>query len=143
MTTNAQDRLEAPMTHDYARVGDCMHAGIFSCSPDTPVAEVAKMMGEHHVHAIAVPEVGHGRPWGTWAIVSDMDLMTAVAGGGLATARQLAAAPSPTISADEHLGSAAQMMGDHGVAHLVVVDSAGGYPVGIISTLDIAAAFGA
>ena len=29
-------------------------------------------------------------------------------------------------------------MGEHGVSHLVVVDSAGGYPLGVLSTLDIA-----
>jgi CBS domain-containing protein len=118
-----------------------MHAGIISCSPDTPLREVARLMAEHRVHAIAVPEVGHGRPWGTWGIVSDMDLMAAVAAERKAQARQLAAMPSPTISADEELGSAAQMMEEHAVAHLVVIDSADGYPVGIISTLDVACAY--
>jgi CBS domain-containing protein len=130
------------MIHDHVRVGDCMHAGIFSCSPDTPLDEVARLMGEHRVHAIAVPEVGHGRPWGTWGIVSDMDLMAAVAAGREATARQLTTASSPTISADEDLGSAARAMCAGGVSHLVVLDGAGGYPVGIISTLDIASAYG-
>lgn len=130
------------MTHDHVRIRDCMHAGIFSCSPDTPLDEVARLMGEHRVHAIAVPEIGHGRPWGTWSIVSDMDLMTAVANGREATARELAQSPSPTISADAPLGTAAQLMGKHGVAHLVVIDSAGGYPIGIVSTLDVASAYG-
>jgi CBS domain-containing protein len=32
-------------------------------------------------------------------------------------------------------------MAEHGVAHLVVLDAAGGYPVGVLSTLDVAAAF--
>jgi CBS domain-containing protein len=33
-------------------------------------------------------------------------------------------------------------MTEHGVSHLVVVDPATGHPSGIISTLDVAAAFG-
>jgi CBS domain-containing protein len=130
------------MTGQHLRVGDCMHAGVFSCPPETPLGEVARLMGEHRVHAIAVPEIGHGRPWGTWGIVSDMDLMAAVATGREATARELAAIPSPTIAADQELDAAAAMMGEHAVAHLVVVDSREGCPVGIISTLDVASAYG-
>ena len=42
------------------------------------------------------------------------------------------------VSADEPLRTAAQLMSEHGVSHLIVVDNAGGYPLGVISTLDIA-----
>jgi CBS domain-containing protein len=126
---------------NHVRVRDCMHAGIFSCSADTPLSEVARMMGERRVHSIAVPELGHERPWSSWSIVSDMDLMAAVASGQEGTARQLATSPSPTISADDELSEAARLMRKNAVAHLVVIDSAGGYPVGIISTLDIASAY--
>ena len=34
-------------------------------------------------------------------------------------------------------------MAEHGVNHLIVLDAASGYPVGIVSSLDIAAAYGA
>jgi CBS domain-containing protein len=119
-----------------------MHAGIVSCSADAPVTEVARMMGDHRVHAIAVAEIGHGRPWGTWRIVSDMDVMAAVAAAGELTAREMAATEAATVSADESLEDAAQAMSKHNVAHLVVLDSVGGYPVGIISTLDVASAYG-
>lgn len=44
------------------------------------------------------------------------------------------------VSADESLRRAAQLMSEHCVSHLVVVDSAGAYPIGVISTIDIAAA---
>jgi CBS domain-containing protein len=119
-----------------------MHAGIVSCSPDAPLSEVARMMADHRVHAIAVAEIGHGRPWGTWRIVSDMNVMEAVATGRELTAREMAATEAATVSADESLEHAAQVMSKHNVAHLVVLDSAGGYPVGIISTLDVASAYG-
>jgi CBS domain-containing protein len=47
----------------------------------------------------------------------------------------------PTVSADDSLLGAAQLMREHGVSHVVVVDRAGGYPVGVLSTLDIAALY--
>ena len=122
-------------------VRDCMHAGIVSCSPDTPLDEVARMMSDYHVHAIAVAELGHGRPWGTWRIVSDMDLMATVARGQEPRACHVAAGEAVTVSADERLQRAAQVMSEHSVAHLVVVDPEARYPVGIISTLDIASAY--
>jgi CBS domain-containing protein len=127
---------------DHVRVGDCMHAGIFSCQPDTPMAEVARMMAHHRVHAIAVADLDHGRPFGLWGIVTDMDVMTALANGHSRPAGELAATEGIKISAGEPLDHAARQMGEHGVAHLVVVDPASSCPVGIISTLDIAAAYG-
>jgi len=100
------------------------------------------MMGDHRVHAIAVAEVSHGRPWGTWRIVSDMDVMAAVATGMECIAGNMAALETPTVVADEPLEHAAKVMSERGVAHLIVVESPGGYPVGIISTLDVATAYG-
>ena len=132
------------MTIDFhdVRIRDCMHAGIVSCSPDTPLDQVARMMGDYRVHAIAIADVGHGRPWGTWRIVSDMDVMAAVATGQKPTACQVAAGEAITVSADESLDRAAQVMSEHAIAHLVVLDPEAHYPVGIISTLDVASAYG-
>lgn len=36
---------------------------------------------------------------------------------------------------------AAQLMVEHGVAHLIVLDAASGHPIGVISTLDVAAVY--
>jgi CBS domain-containing protein len=123
-------------------VGHCMHAGIVSCAPRTPLADVARMMRDYRVHAIAVPDLGHGRPWGMWRIASDMDLMSAIATGHRPTACEMAGTEAATISADELLVHAAKMMSEQSVAHLVVLDAAAGYPVGIISTLDVASGYG-
>lgn len=130
------------MTLEQIRVGDCMHAGIVSCSPETSCSEVARMMGDHRVHAVAVADLGHGRPWGAWHIVSDADIIAAVASGREPTAREAAGAEAATISAGELLERAAQLMLEHHVSHLVVLHEQGGYPVGIISTLDVASAYG-
>ena len=42
---------------------------------------------------------------------------------------------------NEPLAGAAQLMIEHGVSHLVVREAASGYPVGVLSTLDIAAVY--
>ena len=130
------------MTGDQLRVGDCMHAGIVSCAADAPLSEVARTMGDHRVHVVAVGDLGHGRPFGTWRLVSHMDVVGAIAAGHDVAAREVAATEGKTISADDLLERAAQVISEHAVSHLVVLDPSGGYPVGIISTLDVASAFG-
>ncbi len=130
------------MTSDQVLVGDCMHAGVVSCAANAPLAEVARIMGDHRVHVIAVADVVHGGPYGTWRLASHMDVMAAIAAGQDVLAHQVAATEATTISADDPLRRAAQMMSEHAISHLVVVDPSGGYPVGIVSTLDVASAFG-
>ena len=53
------------MSHEHevshVRVADCMHAGIVSCPPGAPFSEVARAMGDHRVHAVAVADITHGR----------------------------------------------------------------------------------
>lgn len=122
----------------HIRVADCMHHGILSCTGDAPLAQVATIMSEQHVHAVAVTNSGGGRPV---AVVSDLDVVAAAAAGSDPSALQAAATEPLTVSTDESLRRAAQLMTEHGVAHLVVVDAAGGYPVGVLSTLDIVAVY--
>jgi CBS domain-containing protein len=71
-------------------------------------------------------------------VVSDLDVVAAVASGADCSAHHAAATEALTISDDEPLRNVAQLMSEHGVSHLVVVDGAGGYPLGVLSTLDIA-----
>ena len=71
-----------------------------------------------------------------------MDVVAAIATGQDVLAHEVAATEANTISAGDPLERAAQMMTEHAVSHLVVVDRSDGYPVGIISTLDVASAFG-
>ena len=122
----------------HVRVRDCMHTGIFSCSGDAPLGEVAGIMAKHRVHAVAVTG---GEDMRVTAVASDLDVVGAAASGKEPTASQVAATEPLTISADAPIRDAAQLMTEHGVAHLVVVDAASGYPVGILSTLDLAALY--
>jgi CBS domain-containing protein len=123
---------------DHIRVHDAMHQGIFGCGPEAPLAEVAAIMAKHRVHAVAVTDGERSRPA---AVVSDLDVVTAIASRRDPSAAQSAATEPLTVSADERLDRAAQLMVEHGVAHLVVVDDADGHPIGVLSTLDIVAVF--
>jgi CBS domain-containing protein len=123
---------------DHIRVRDAMHQGILSCPADAPLGEVAGVMAKHRVHAVAVTDGVGTRPIG---VVSDLDVVAAAASGEEPSAGGAAATEPLAVSAEERLRGAAQLMSEHGVAHLVVLDPAGGFPVGILSTLDIAAVY--
>jgi len=132
------NRRNSASTLANARVGDCMHTGILSCASDATLAEVAEIMSANRVHAVAVNDHGHTRPVG---ILSDLDVVAAVATGTDPSALQVAATQPLAVSADESLARAAQLMTERALTHLVMLDATGGYPVGVLSALDIAAAY--
>ena len=123
---------------DHIRVRDCMHQGILSCSEDAPLSEVAAAMAKHRVHAVAITSGGSRGPVG---VVSDLDVVRAAAAGAEPSAAGVAANEPLAVSADDSLRRAAQLMVEHGVAHLIVLDAASGHPIGVISTLDVAAVY--
>jgi len=134
------------MTVDYThhsqlahiRVGDCMHQGIFACGPDASAREVAAVMAKHHVHAVAVKNDGSDRPVG---IISALDVVAAAASGEEPTAARIAGTEFVTVSANQTVQHAAQLMTEHGVSHLIVLEAASGLPIGVVSTLDIASLY--
>jgi len=131
-----ESALSDALTH--VRVRDCMNPGTLTCGADDSLQDVAAIMANHRVHAVVITTANADRPAG---VVSDLDVVAAVASGADCSAHQAAATEALTISADEPLRDAAQLMSEHGVSHLVVVDSSGGSPVGVLSTLDIATAY--
>jgi CBS domain-containing protein len=75
-----------------------------------------------------------------WGIVSDLDLVGAASLDlDSRTAGGAAASPVVTVTPGETVERAAHLMREYRTAHLVVVDSADGRPLGIVSTLDVAA----
>ena len=119
-----------------ATVLDAMRLGVVSVAPDTPLREIARIMATYRIHAVVVSEVEGDRPWG---IVSDLDLADAAAKDlDKLTARHTWRSRLVTIDADASLARAAQLMAEHRVAHLVVVQPHSGHPVGVLSTLDLA-----
>ena len=126
------------------RAIEAMHPGMISCPPETPLRTVARMMASYRVHAIIVhahedDELPGGEGWG---VVTDADLVRAGLDENIdtLTAGQVAAAPVLTVTTLDRLERAMQLMTEHEVAHVVVVERHSGRPVGVISTLDIARA---
>jgi CBS domain-containing protein len=121
---------------EQASVVDAMRLGVISCPPGASLRELARVMATYRVHCVVITEMEGDRPWG---IVSDVDL-AAAAGKDLdkLSARDIWRTELVTVAADEPLARAAQLLAEHGVAHLVVVQPHSGHPVGVLSTLDIA-----
>jgi CBS domain-containing protein len=128
---------ETPLTR--ACVHDVMHTGILTTDPSTPLRVVARLMAEQRVHAVAVSDPDHTRrPWG---IITDVDIAAAAADEADETAGEAAKHDVVAISSADSLSWAAQQMVKHRASHLVVVDPGTGHPIGMISTLDVAAAY--
>jgi CBS domain-containing protein len=121
-------------------VADVMHRGIVTCSPTTRLTTVAREMAAHRIHCVVVRTDGTDGPWG---VISDLDLVAAAAlGAADDVAGAAAATPAVMVRTADGLTRAMQLMAEHQVTHLVVVDQLG-RPRGVISTLDIADALAA
>jgi CBS domain-containing protein len=98
-------------------------------------------MTRERVHCVVV-ESGSGEGGDPWGVVSDLDLVAAATVRDLEeqTAGGSAATPLVMVSPGEGLGRAAQLMTEHATSHLLVVDADAQQPIGVLSTIDIAAA---
>ncbi len=130
--------IKAPSL-SHVPVSDVMHTGILTTDPTTPLRVVAQLMADQRVHAIAVADPDHARrPFG---FVTVAEIAAAAADDLDETAGQAAAAAIVTVPSSESVDSAARLMTEHSVDHLIVVDARHGHPCGILSGLDIAAAY--
>ena len=132
-----------PLQHSFfapefgeAKVVDAMRMGVVSCPGDTPLREAARIMATYRIHCVVVSDLEGERPWG---VVSDLDL-AAAADRDLSAVpvREVASTELVTVSANDPLARAAQLLAEHQVAHLVVVERRSGHPLGVLSTLDLA-----
>jgi CBS domain-containing protein len=100
-------------------------------------------MSQHRIHCVVVGRLavdGHGTRF-LWGVVSDLDLVRAAASGVEdLTAGQVAVTEPLSASPSDSLADVARMMGEHDVAHLIVVTEREREPIGVISTLDLARA---
>ena len=128
-------------------VAEAMHPGVLTCPLETPLRDVARMMALYRIHAVVVfgEDTDDANGVGLWGVVSDLDLVQAAVSGELEdrTAGGTAVTPVLTIAADDSMLRAAQLMSEHDVTHLVVVDRGATRPVGVLSTLDVARALAA
>jgi CBS domain-containing protein len=141
--TSAASIVPMPISHAprlaHIRVSDAMHHGVLTCAPDTPLADVARIMAEHRVHCVVLDDADKGGAGG-WTVVSDRDLMAAAAADRIdePAAGSVAGTSVPRIGSAAPLARAAQIMAEHDVSHLIVVGEASGRPEGILSSLDVA-----
>lgn len=103
-------------------VADAMHRGVFTREREARLSEVAATMARELVHCIVV-ESGSGEAGPPWGIVSDLDLFAAATVRDLDHQSAGGSAATPVVTA----------------AHLIVVDPNQHRPLGVLSTLDIAA----
>jgi CBS domain-containing protein len=138
------ERLEPVNTtasYETLPIAAAMHAGVVTCRPETPLRNVAQMMAGHRIHSVVVWSEAHeaDEERTLWGVISDLDIAAAVARGEPGViARTVASAPVLTIESAETIRRGAELMVEHGVAHLVVVKR--GRPIGVLSTLDLARA---
>ena len=120
-----------------------MNAGVVSCGPDASLDTVAALMSRERIHCVVVTNGDAGTS--LWGVVSDVDLIAAASVRSLdqQEAGGSAMRPAVTIDPGSTLDTAARLMTRAGAAHLVVVDPVDGRPVGVLSTLALAAAFSA
>ena len=126
------------------RVTDAMHWELAKCRSDASLKTFAALINDERVHCVVVIDDPSDLR-SLWGVISDLDLIAAasvrrrteqVAGGTAMT-------PAVTVGPDERLEHAAYLMTKHGAAHLVVVDPIEQRPVGVLSTLDLAAVLAA
>ena len=122
----------------HATVGDAMRPWVLTCDPATPLVTVAQRMAGEQVHAIVMLDAGDRGERRLRGLVTDVDLLRHAAQVDELTAADAAGTPVLQAQADERLAAVAVRMARHEITHVLVVDPAGGRPVGVLSTLDIA-----
>ena len=118
-------------------VAEVMSHGLVACRADATVRQVARVMTERHVRAVVVV-AANGSPLGVVTGTDLLDLVGEDAGG--ITVAELMHAPI-TIGPGATLREAADLMLEHEIHRLVVVDPAApdAVPLGVVATTDIVA----
>jgi CBS domain-containing protein len=120
-----------------ATVEEVMQHGVLSCQAETTARAVAAMMAEHRIHSVVVTDLD-GVSERAWGIVTDVDVLRAAEDDpDEVTAGAIAGTELVTVSPGDSLEAAAQLMVEHDVTHVLV--ESGDKPIGVVSTLDVAA----
>lgn len=112
-------------------VADVMHRGLIACPATASLADVAAALVERRAHSVMVAREGG------WAFVTDMDLVAgAVRGAAAPTAGAMASVGLAMVRFDASLELAASLVTESRAGHVVAVDGEG-FPIGVVSTLDL------
>ncbi|MEU7426352.1 CBS domain-containing protein [Streptomyces sp. NPDC040750] len=116
-------------------VRDVMTSDLVTLEPQASAAAAARLMRDEDVGAVLVTENGHLR-----CLVSDRDLVVRVFAEGAdpeqTTVVQAGSEDLVTVTPDDSLDRAVELMREHAVRRLPVVE--GDDPVGIVSLGDMA-----
>ena len=116
------------------RIRDVMTESVVTATPDASVREVAETMRERNVGSVVLVE--DGRPVG---FVTDRDLAVSVLADGRDPSDRAcdhASAPVVTAGPDLDITEAAELMVEHGIRRLPVLE--GGELIGIVTLDDLA-----
>ena len=125
-------------------VADVMHRGVVTCARHTSLATVAHLMASERIHCVAVVAKMPNGEVNLCGVVSDRDVLAAAVCGDLSddTAEGCARTELVTVTPEDALIRAAELMHKQGLAHLIVVEPGTTIPIGVLSTLDVAAVVG-
>jgi CBS domain-containing protein len=121
------------------KVKEIMTESITCCTPETPLADVARKMVVHDCGAIPViDDLDHNRPLG---IVTDRDIVCRTVASGRnpldITAGECMTSPAFTVHPDDSIEQCCNMLEQHQLRRALVVDEDGGC-CGIVSQADVA-----
>lgn len=118
-------------------IGTVMTANPASCSPETPIRQVAQLMIDNDCGQIPVVD-GSGRPMG---VVTDRDIAVRLVAAGKtdATAADAMSTPCQSVAADCSVQDAVKLMESGKIRRVPVVDGDGRL-AGIVSIADLALA---
>ena len=116
---------------DRHTVADVMHRGVIACPATAPLADVAAALVERRTHTAMVAREGG------WAFVTDMDVVAgALREEPAPTAGEMASRGLAKVRFDATLELAASVVAESRAGHVVAVDGEG-FPIGVVSTLDL------
>ena len=125
----AEERAGSPKL-----VRDLMTVGVVTCSPQTPVGDVARLLLEKGLEAVIVLDTEEGHALG---IVGQDELIQAYTRSEVHSlkAEDIMSDGVPQVPPDIPILAAAQLMQDKGVRVLYLMHHSGGviYPAGMIS----------
>lgn len=116
-------------------VADVMRPGVVTCDAELLLPAVAATMAARAIHTIVVRSPLNGEA----LAITDLDLLRAeLRGTDYQTAGQIAREPMAAIAPAATLERAIAKMATLDVAHLLVTDPGAEWPVGVLSSFDIA-----
>jgi crotonyl-CoA carboxylase/reductase len=122
------------MNNQATRVRDLMHRGVITCSLETSIRDVAKMMDVNRIRSVVVTD-DQGSVSGIVSLISilkawgkDLDKITA---------EDILQPYTVTVSPDSALEEAVKLLQKKRIEHLVIVSPQGRRAVGVLTTFDI------